>query len=253
MIGAVSIVALTLGAVAESSAQYISDLPDRDLCASALNRERSAWDQSSTFSKEAAKRGLTVDTCSEILGDVEEAATSTHSGTSEQRAFLEAAFFFITGVDATAQEIVTNREIHLDRYPIVGYLVDDNRCAIRIRTTTQLYVVWQMDFCKITHYEDSTKYSNRTVTWRGYKTAFCTHRGWDKNTNYTGLINKQNSRCGLYDQSDSEYMKNWHIVWTSAFDAHGLLDGKARTGGRSVDRMIASFKYITTLLAGKPY
>ena len=48
-------------------------------------------------------------------------------------------------------------------------------------------------------------------------------------------------------------MKNWHIVWTSAFDAHGLLDGKARTGGRSVDRMIASFKYITTLLAGKPY
>jgi hypothetical protein len=65
-IGVVSIVALTLATVAESSAQTsnLPDLPDRVLCEFALNREQSAWDQSSTFSKdvaEAARRGLTVD------------------------------------------------------------------------------------------------------------------------------------------------------------------------------------------------
>jgi len=55
-------------AVAGSSTQ-ISNLPDRALCVNALNRERTAWDRSSIFTKdvaEATKRGLTVDTCREL-------------------------------------------------------------------------------------------------------------------------------------------------------------------------------------------
>jgi hypothetical protein len=54
IIGAISIVALTLGAVAESSAET-RDLPDRALCVNALNRERSAWNQNSIFSVDVAE------------------------------------------------------------------------------------------------------------------------------------------------------------------------------------------------------
>ena len=57
-------------APAGSSAQVIN-LPDQALCVNALNRERSAWDQSSIFSKdvaEAARRGLTVNACRQLIG-----------------------------------------------------------------------------------------------------------------------------------------------------------------------------------------
>jgi hypothetical protein len=62
-IGVVGIVALTLAAVAESSAQSISKLElERILCASALSADKSAWDRSPDNAKrvaEAARRGLT--------------------------------------------------------------------------------------------------------------------------------------------------------------------------------------------------
>jgi hypothetical protein len=69
-IGVVSIVALTLVAVAESSAQPIATISGRLICANALNRERSAWDQNPEFSEyvaEATRRGLTVDACRQLL------------------------------------------------------------------------------------------------------------------------------------------------------------------------------------------
>jgi hypothetical protein len=325
-IGAVSIVALTLAAVAQSSAQSISNLPIHTICVNALNSERTAWDQSPTFSKdvaEAARRGLTVDACRQLLApevvtptaptgsstqtsnlsdpcvnardnghgwlnqnptfstDVPEAVRRscrlllglllaeaplslptpsspeseiTDGGTSEQGAFLEAALFFITGVDASSNEIVSNRKIKLGRYPIVAYLVDSNPCAIRLRTTTLPYTVWQMDFCKITNYEQSHDMGpgirHYRILWRGYKTAFCTYRGWDKNANYTGPIGEPDSTCSILGEDYAPHLpQNWYVAWSSDLDVLSLIeDGKARGGQRSVDRMIASFKYIVRLL-----
>jgi putative Ca2+/H+ antiporter (TMEM165/GDT1 family) len=40
-----------------------------------------------------------------------------------ETSFLEAALFFITGVDTTNEDTVTNHEVRLSRYPIVAYLV----------------------------------------------------------------------------------------------------------------------------------
>ena len=71
-IGVVSSVALTLVAVAESSAQSIATISGRLICANALNRERSAWGQNREFSEyvaEATRRGLTVDACRQLLAD----------------------------------------------------------------------------------------------------------------------------------------------------------------------------------------
>jgi hypothetical protein len=270
IIGAVIIVALTLAAVAESSAQWENTewqarfIDETFLCQRALNSERSGWDDnsdSSLYVAEAARRGLSVDACRQMVGPpppTSNRRTSREGGTSEQRAFLEAALFFITGVDAASDEIVGNREIVLRQYPIVAYLVDSNSCAVRIRTTTQPYIVWQMDFCKITHYEQSTRYGNVTVYWLGYKTAFCTYKGWNKDENYTGTIGELDSKCTVYGvgSSGEDPEGPEHIAWSSMLDVRTLFNGDAHTG-RSVDRMIAAFKNIRMLVTPpeqrKPY
>jgi hypothetical protein len=72
------------------------------------------------------------------------------------------------------------------------------------------------------------------------ETALCTYRGWDKNVNYLGPINEQNSTC------------HGGEVWNTDIDIGNLIDGRSR-GPRSIDRMMASFKYILMLLTGKPY
>jgi hypothetical protein len=85
-IGAVSIVALTLAAVAESSAQT-SGLPNQALCVNALNRERSAWSQSSTFSEdiaEAKRRRFTVDTCRHVIESALHAPAPTSNSSARQ-------------------------------------------------------------------------------------------------------------------------------------------------------------------------
>ena len=67
-IGVVTVVTLTLAAVA--SAQYITTISDRVVCANALNRERSAWDQNPGFSEyvaEAARRRLSITDCRQTL------------------------------------------------------------------------------------------------------------------------------------------------------------------------------------------
>jgi hypothetical protein len=76
-------------------------------------------------------------------------STATISPVKANVSFLEAALFFLTGVEATNQDIVTDREIILRRYPLVAYLVDGNPCAVRIRNTNNNRL-YQMDFCKIT-------------------------------------------------------------------------------------------------------
>jgi len=61
-------------------------------------------------------------------------ATSTISSANAETSFLEAAQFFLTGVDANSDEIVSEREIVLRKYPLVVYLVDDKPCVVRMRT-----------------------------------------------------------------------------------------------------------------------
>jgi hypothetical protein len=167
---------------------------------------------------------------------------ATISPVKAETSFLEAALFFITGVDTTDEDTVTDREIRLSRYPIVAYLADSNPCAVRLRATTQP-TIWQLDFCKITGYR---LWGQRSAIWYGYKTAFCTYRGSDANTNYVGPIDEQNSQCGL-GASDPE------IVWS--FDYHiGTLFNRTQTQyWRSLERMMGAFKYVVMLLTGKPY
>jgi hypothetical protein len=62
------------------------------------------------------------------------AVTATISPAKAETTFLEAAMFFITGVDATSEDTVSEDEIRLHRYPIVAYLAGN--CAVRIRMTT---------------------------------------------------------------------------------------------------------------------
>jgi hypothetical protein len=147
---------------------------------------------------------------------------------------------------------MVNREIVLDRYPIVAYLVGDNACAVRIRHTETPYWLLQMDFCKMTHFQKMYG----AVRWFGYKSAMCFYYGWDKNQNYFGVIDGQNSKCSLYE-SKSDSLGNWYTAWTSGIEVNNLLptpgqNQKYKTQ-RSEERMIASFKYIVTLLTGKPY
>ncbi len=163
---------------------------------------KSGWNQNPDYAAyvaEAAKRGLTVNVCRREKWEWAPAewlppfVGKNGSGSSEQGAFLEAAFFFITGVDAASDEIFNNREIALHGYPIVAYLVDDDSCVLRLRTTAQPYVVWQMHFCRITHY----KQHGGVIYWFGFNNAFCTYRGWNENENYTGPIREPDSKCGL--------------------------------------------------------
>jgi len=63
----VSAVVLSAGSIGDAATR---DLPDQALCVNALNRERSAWDQSSMSSDdiaEAKRRNFTVRTCRELI------------------------------------------------------------------------------------------------------------------------------------------------------------------------------------------
>ena len=70
-IDVVSIVALSLAAVAESSAksERVSHLVDQVICRNALGQ--SGWDQNPNFSEyvgEATRRGFTVESCRQLIG-----------------------------------------------------------------------------------------------------------------------------------------------------------------------------------------
>jgi hypothetical protein len=91
IIGGVSVVALTLSEVVGSSAQT-SSLPDRALCVNALNRERSVWNSSTFFSEdvaEAARRGLTIAACRQLIAQSPFSAPSEYQPISVETFVLD--------------------------------------------------------------------------------------------------------------------------------------------------------------------
>jgi hypothetical protein len=174
--------------------------------------------------------------------------------------FLEAALFFLTGVEPTDDDSVTDREIILRREPLVAYLVDDNPCAVRLRNTRN-NTVWQMDFCKLTEYRwmnaDPALYGaayNTGYRWIGKRDAFCVSWKWDKRENYTDPdFAKITTDCGLYNTAWGRVAVDHHIDIGFFVDKYSM--PRYRNPSRSQERMVASFKYIVTLLTGKskPY
>jgi len=264
-IGVFSIVTTTMVPSGLLAQAYLSDAT---VCRRAINSDRSGWVEG-FYAEEASRRGLAFRACDEMNNppvrneteENDETYNSPVTATREQREFLEAATYFITAldVDSGRGDVVSGTQIEPAKYPIV-ICIGNSGCAVRLRTTTWPYTIWQFDFCKITHWRSTTRYGHYSATWFGGFTAFCIYRGWDRNENYTGDIGPTNSRCGLDGQKnavDDEY--NTYRVWHSLADINDLVDvnGKGRKFGdysrRPVDRMIASFKYILTLLTGKPY
>lgn len=237
------------------------NLSNVSVCRRALNADRSGWIEGSDYTQEANRRGLTFRACNEMPPSGAENIERPYDpkAAATRREFLEAATYFITALDVSPRkgDTVSDSEIRLGNYPIVIYS-DDAGCAVRVRTTTTPYTIWQIDFCKISRWDAYTRYGHTTATWYGDYTAFCLYREWDKNENYTGTIDATNARCG-FDGSSETDDRNFR-VWVSVYDINDLVNvnGKGRMNGppssrRPIDRMIASFKYIVTLKTGKPY
>jgi hypothetical protein len=149
--------------------------------------------------------------------------------------------FFLTGVEATNQDIVTDREIRLRQYPIVAYLVDGNPCLVRLRNTNN-YTVWQMDFCKITGWR-WVPGMHGGYRWFG-KDAFCISRNWRKDENYTDPdFATISSGCDL-ERHDfwgpSAYLDRIDIRLYVSKDGFSWL----WSWKRPIDRMIASYRYM---------
>src|SRR5262245_48601190 len=166
--------------------------------------------------------------------------------------FLEAALFFLTGVEATNQDYVTDNEIRLSRYPIVAYTVPGNPCAVRLRYTDEQNrgnTIWQMDFCKITSWR---WYPGMMAGyyWIGKPDAFCYSRTWKTPDNYMHPeFSRMATGCGSNPGYGAEVAYAW--MWDI-----GVYVGKGPTRNRDVDRMIASYRYLQWLWSGeepKPY
>jgi hypothetical protein len=163
--------------------------------------------------------------------------------------FLEAALFFLTGVEPTDEDSVTDREIILRREPLVAYLVDDP-CIVRLRNTNN-DSIWQMDFCKITEWRWASGLQAGYV-WIGKSNAFCVSWKWNKPENYTDPdFWKIMSTCHSYQLGWGSVVVD-HTINIGVFVDKG---NRPRNRPRSQERMVASFKYIVTLLTGKskPY
>jgi hypothetical protein len=174
------------------------------------------------------------------------AVTATISPTKAETTFLEAAMFFITGVDATSEDTVSESQITLHRYPVVAYLVD--RCKVRLRATKVPYTIWQMDFCKFTGYQQTSDPGGWNIVWWGRKDTLCIYKSWDKNMNYDGPIDDENSTCNPLGGNGPDH----YVAWNSEFGVDTFFGGQA--GRRSsLDRMMSAYKYIQSLLTGKPY
>jgi hypothetical protein len=176
-------------------------------------------------------------------------ALAASSPVKAETSFIEAVTFFLTGVDATGDEIVSEREIHLHKYPLVVYLVDDKRCVVRVRNTTTQGTwplqVWQLDFCKITGYQ-WVSYWNAWV-WIGEPGVFFCAAKWSSNENY---MDPDFTKLGKsvkchFPPYGSEFQGNW--------DADLFTFGSLNMNLRSQQRLMASYKYIEYLLTGKPY
>jgi hypothetical protein len=72
--------------------------------------------------------------------------------------FIEAALYFLTAVEPSAFDEADDYHIVLSNYPIRIYLLESDRCVVRLRTTTKPITFWQMKFCELTGYQ----WTNRT-------------------------------------------------------------------------------------------
>jgi len=175
---------------------------------------------------------------------------------AKQPSFLEAALFFLTSVEPTAEDSVTDREIILRREPVVAYLVDGAPCVVRLRNT-RTDAVWQMDFCKITSYRwmqgSSARYS--TYLWFGEPDAFCFSDKWDRHENYTDPdFAKIATRCSAIKRPWGYEVFNDHVP-ISNFGISTFVNTRNSMHPewyRSQARMVDCFEYIVTLLTGEP-
>jgi len=189
-------------------------------------------------------------------------STATMSPVEAKISFLEAALFFLTDVEATHEDTATDREIILRQYPLVAYLVDGNPCLVRLRSGSR-NSIWQMDFCKITHWqwlptgEPSTPPGFSVQAgyhWFG-KDALCVSRNWHEDENYMDPdFAKIVGHCNVMTiTSHQEEI----IAYDDKIDIGTLINkGGPSIGGRPVNRMIRSYRYLTWLLKGeepKPY
>lgn len=171
-----------------------------------------------------------------------------------ETSFLQAALFFLTDVEATRNDDVSETEINLRQYPLVIYLMEDVPCVVRIRNT-RTNILWQMNFCKITRWT-----WEGPGAWAGYRWigagAFCVSRKWNRNENYTDPdFAKIATACDLEQHpyyGTSAYLDRLDIRFYLSGDGWSW----QWNWGRSRDRMIASFRYIVWILNGeepKPY
>jgi hypothetical protein len=172
----------------------------------------------------------------------------------EDVSFLEAGTFFLTGLEPGPSDEVGNNAIAFHDYPVVAYIAAEaNACAIRLRSVPPRPIwVWQFDFCKVIRWQQGAPPAQSVVYFMGYKTAFCIYKRWDRNENYDGPINDENSACGVLGGAA---LNDAYIVYTSTLDIHYLLADKYQnfSNRRSVQRMLDALKYITSMRAVKPY
>jgi hypothetical protein len=168
-----------------------------------------------------------------------------------ETSFLEAGLFFMTGIELTGDDTVTDREIKLQHWPIVAYVTDANRCAVRIRVTESPYVINQLDFCKITYWGLTNSVGpNATWIWEGHKEALCLYKWSRADANYDGPIDDTNAQCGGLGKSG-----HGCITYLSGWNIYSLLHTTKRRprSPYEVQRMVEAYKYIQSLIAIKPY
>jgi hypothetical protein len=175
-------------------------------------------------------------------------AVSPVSPVKAEASFLEAATFFLTGVDATDDEIVSEREIVLHKYPFVIYLVDDKSCVVRMRNATN-HNIWQMDFCKLTGYQ----WDRAGSTWvvRGKPNAFC-GSNWLPNENFMDPDFTKTGKPVTCNFLGVDPLGE-AVAFDGSWDAYMFSTGKLSIPFRSQQRFMASLKYIGQSLTGKPY
>jgi hypothetical protein len=168
--------------------------------------------------------------------------------------FLEAATYFLTAVDPTEKDTITENEIVLHQYPLAVNLVDGHPCAVSVRNTSN-QKIWQFDFCKMTGYQwDNTP---QIWVWLGEPNVLCYGKLLPNANYFEDLTNKiaTNIKCDLGVGSWGQ-----PVAFQSNWDARMFTTGKIgrdSAGERSASRLMQSFKYIVMLLTPekqrKPY
>jgi hypothetical protein len=157
--------------------------------------------------------------------------------------FIEAALYFLTAVEPSAFDEADDYHIVLSNYPIRIYLLESDRCVVRLRTTTKPITFWQMKFCELTGYQ----WTNNGMSTHGGSWQF---------------VGKDNSQlfCQSHLDRNEDYMGELKMeTCFSYYDGVISMDSllNRRYPPRSQARMLESLKYIIKLLTPpeqrKPY